>query len=225
LIIGVVALFACSLSRAKPLLIFITFASLQLLAYTLKRAPSIVGANLLAAYGLVYIVSLVDRLRKRWQPSLALTVLRGAVIGALVSVFCFDSIRYFRLEYFFTGDYREVGTWLRENARPEDDVAVTEIGYLAYYSRLRIVDIHGLLNPEWGLDLEARPYWWLEKDLPDFIVTHVPPWHGEPSEAWPREMYKRFAKSYSKIKVSSSGELVVWGRTSDAAHGEPLPRP
>ncbi len=65
--------------------------------------------------------------------------------------------------------HHAIGLYLRENARPDDVVAAEDIGYMGYYSGLRIIDRDGLVSPEaipycqtgnhLGLVLDHRPDW------------------------------------------------------------------
>jgi hypothetical protein len=43
---------------------------------------------------------------------------------------------------------RPIGLWLRENAHPQDRVMLEPIGYIGYYSGIRVLDMIGLVSPE-----------------------------------------------------------------------------
>ena len=45
------------------------------------------------------------------------------------------------------GTRAQVGEWLRTHARPEDSVFLEPIGYIGYYSQMRVIDYPGLVSP------------------------------------------------------------------------------
>lgn len=59
-----------------------------------------------------------------------------------------------------------IGLWLRNNARPSDSVMLEPIGYIGYYSRLRVIDVIGLVSPE------ALPSYGPEIPCPDHDLWH-----------------------------------------------------
>jgi hypothetical protein len=46
------------------------------------------------------------------------------------------------------GNRAELGKWLKENADPTDSVYLEPLGYIGYYSGLRMIDYPGLVSPE-----------------------------------------------------------------------------
>jgi len=48
---------------------------------------------------------------------------------------------------------KPIGLWLRAHSRPGDRVMLEPVGYIGYYSRLRVVDVVGLVTPQ------VLPYW------------------------------------------------------------------
>ena len=76
--------------------------------------------------------------------------------------------------------YISAGYWLAANTPPSATIAAVEIGYIGWYSRRRIVDVLGLVNPlnaEFikGKDLHS----WLGHYQPDYILMHSPGWSLE----------------------------------------------
>jgi hypothetical protein len=67
--------------------------------------------------------------------------------------------------------HQAIGLYLRANARPTDVVAAEDIGYIGYYSGLKILDRDGLISPEvipynrdenyLGLILDKEPEWFV----------------------------------------------------------------
>ncbi len=41
-----------------------------------------------------------------------------------------------------------IGIWIHDHAQPNDTLMLEPIGYIGYYSKLRIVDMIGLVSPE-----------------------------------------------------------------------------
>lgn len=70
--------------------------------------------------------------------------------------------------------YTRLGAWFREHAAPSESVAYIEIGYLGYYSRNRVVDLAGLISPQFSDYIAqgdfASGFW---DASPDFYV-HLP---------------------------------------------------
>lgn len=102
------------------------------------------------------------------------------------------------LPYRFSDSYRNAAAWLQQNGNKDDSVACTEIGYIGFFSGLKIVDMHGLIHPDAISDLrENRMFWWYERERPDFIVIHKGSWQGEPGSAnWPEALNKDFLSHY-----------------------------
>jgi hypothetical protein len=46
------------------------------------------------------------------------------------------------------GNRAEVGKWLKEHGRPEQTVYLEPLGYIGYFSGMRMVDFPGLVSPE-----------------------------------------------------------------------------
>lgn len=75
-----------------------------------------------------------------------------------------------------------IGLWLRENASPNDRVMLEPIGYIGYFSRLRVLDTVGLVSPEVLSAYqkeEPAPYhriW--TKYKPEWILLRTGEWHA-----------------------------------------------
>jgi hypothetical protein len=57
-----------------------------------------------------------------------------------------------------TGPMTDLAVFLRDNSPPEAVVAAADIGYLAFYSQRRVLDLGGLVEPETGKLREAHDY-------------------------------------------------------------------
>ncbi len=56
------------------------------------------------------------------------------------------------------GPMTDLAVFLRENSPPDAVVAAADIGYLAFYSQRRVLDLGGLVEPETGKLREAHDY-------------------------------------------------------------------
>lgn len=78
-------------------------------------------------------------------------------------------------------EYRAAAAIVRESAGEGCLLAATEIGYLGYYSGCAMLDIHALVHPEAIPAIRrGEALWWYARS-PRWIVTHDPPWYGEPN--------------------------------------------
>ncbi|MDI1335428.1 MAG: hypothetical protein PSU94_04515 [Lacunisphaera sp.] len=55
------------------------------------------------------------------------------------------------------GGRQQIGLWLKEHARPTDRVFLEPIGYIGYYSQLKILDFPGLCAPEVSRIVRSGP--------------------------------------------------------------------
>jgi len=115
-------------------------------------------------------------------------------------------------EYRLASDYRNVAHWISNNTPRASRVAATEIGYIGYYSKRPILDIHGLIHKD-ALSFIKRGEsdWWFDRK-PEIVVSHRSPWYGEPGN---NEWFKKtnqdiFENNYDE--VYSSGDVVVYRR-------------
>lgn len=65
-----------------------------------------------------------------------------------------------------------LGQWLAAQSRPGDRVMLEPIGYIGYYSRLRVLDVIGLVSPQ------VLPYWkrGSESPLAELALDFRPEW-------------------------------------------------
>jgi len=74
------------------------------------------------------------------------------------------------------GNRTEVGRWLRANAAPQDTVFLEPLGYIGYFSRLRMRDYPGLVSPATVAALRGGKSSFAEAALtlqPDWIVLRA----------------------------------------------------
>jgi hypothetical protein len=67
---------------------------------------------------------------------------------------------------------KPLGLWLRDHAGPGETVMLEPIGYIGYYSRLRVLDVIGLVSPQ------VLPYWRDQSQAPylDIARAFRPEW-------------------------------------------------
>jgi len=69
--------------------------------------------------------------------------------------------------------YRNVAEWLNANARPGSSVAMCEVGAIAYYSDVRVIDLWGLVTPAVIEHVKHGDFEWAVRHFrPDFVVSH-----------------------------------------------------
>ena len=96
-------------------------------------------------------------LQSLWQSSTA-RVQVSAMATALVAAFAINGAVYARVvippSRAFSQDLQVnmvgLARWLHDHAQPGDVVAAADIGYLAFYSGCRVLDLGGLVEPETG---------------------------------------------------------------------------
>lgn len=187
-----------------PLLVLVIFGVLQLASYSILRAPTtywwyqvpnLLGLNLLALLGTFTIVKKFLRLQ---GSSVIAQILLVLLLSSTTYFFAFDSVKYFSRRYRLAEEYQRIGLWLRENAPEGSTVAAAEIGYIAYYSERPMLDMYGLIHPEFRAAVRESEYWWFQEHQPDYIVSYYLPRHGEPSEDWPQAVRRRFERRYRR---------------------------
>ncbi len=132
---------------------------------------------------------------------------------------------------------RPLGLWLRQHARPGDRVMLEPIGYIGYYSGLRVLDVVGLVSPEvlpfwrhgapgplWELARAFRPEWCV---LRPTELLHIRRAGGEP---WEQEYRRETTFSYRRAGDPEPFTFHVYRRAGTGLPGgragrRPLPVP
>jgi len=152
--ISMLAFFAASRARMffwyivpiYPVLILFASALLPLLGYKLK----ISAARLPAARTIV------------------------VALGSLVLIAgCYKPMAYYKdFQQAMTQMHRAVGIYLGQHGHRDDLVAAEDVGYMGYYSKLRILDRDGLVSPEAIPYNRSGEYFDLINDYrPDWVVA------------------------------------------------------
>ena len=198
------------------------FGLIQMAGYSLMNAPTgywwyYVPANAalvsLAVFGLPIALQSLEKFvlcnfhisKNRLLPKIR--VVSILMIVTLVLAFFHPYLRHLGQSYRFSEQYRQAGAWLADNGRPSDAVALTEIGYIGYFSGLRVVDMLGLLHAEALEPLSAgkHDWWFAVRERPRFVVIHSPAWKGEPiindhsPYKWPDLSVRQFAREYELV--------------------------
>ena len=110
-------------------------------------------------------------LRDRWLSTVRTVALAAAILVPAVGNV--PAVRYFtRYQHVLEQVHKAIGLYLRKEARPDEVVAAEDIGYMGYYSELRILDRDGLVSPEAVPYNRDGRYLQLILDYrPDFVVA------------------------------------------------------
>ncbi|MBN2105970.1 MAG: hypothetical protein JW832_00980 [Deltaproteobacteria bacterium] len=225
--LGVFQAYRDFMNGHRFLLLIMAFGAIQVAAYSLLDAP--VGyfwylapgnmaldiAIVLGAFTLGQSIFGLFEANKALHVS---AVIRAAFISVMVLVYMtkFAAAPFSRLKPYRLGsEYRAAGEWIEQNTPGDFVVAATEIGYIGYFSKRRIRDIHGLLHPEALPSLQKEEWdWWFKSNPPQVIVMHSPPWKGEPSGLpdWQSHSLQQFRDQYRRI--ISFRQVAVYQRQS-----------
>jgi hypothetical protein len=143
----------------------------------------------------------------------AAVLVRISALGLAAILFCFSAqeVRYLHSifvksmrPYRLSAEYMTIGLWLREHADRNDFVAANEIGYIGYYSNLRLRDMLGLLDLKSIIPLSEHRWDWWYTDYPNVHKAGGP---GEPNSKifpWPPDTHASFINNYHLVYVAGS---------------------
>lgn len=145
--------------------------------YPWYQLPILLVLAISSAMGLEFLLErLVDSGARRWRQRLGWLLVVGILSAPAIGIT--HRIRDRQaperdLAYF------NLAHWFRENARPSETIAYMEVGYLGYYTKLGIVDLVGLVSPQYipyvlRQDFsagfwESRPEYLVELEGSEFI--------------------------------------------------------
>jgi hypothetical protein len=193
----------------RPMGRIASFGAFGFLFYLAVFAPTVFpwylpGASLLALIALAFgLEALIGLIGKRFPKSALATgwTLQGlALTGMLVMTLC--SAHQFRLMQTLIerGQRQQIGLWLKENGKPGQTVFLECVGYIGFYSGLKMYDFPGMTSPEMVAArkaLRSDTYMDLVKYLrPDWLVVR------------PAEMDKMWASDSNYIMSHYSLEKV-----------------
>ena len=137
----------------------------------------------------------------------------AAIVG-LTAAGLLQGERVYRL----SPEYREAAAWMRSHGGADASLAATEIGYLGYFTDLRVVDLHGLIHPAVQGRMERRDYSWWQALEPRFVVVHEPPWFAEPDlEAAEGRPQRSYRLAHRVLPQGIEGGLAVYERAAERA--------
>jgi hypothetical protein len=147
----------------------------------------------------------------------AMTTVIGLALGA---VFVPSALRDLRATQDVENRLRiPIGLWLRDHARPTDQVMLEPIGYIGYYSGLRVLDTVALVSPEvlsCYAPQVAMPYheMWT-RFQPDWMLLRAGEWNElqryEATLTQPERLlvHYRYVRSWSDPSLPHSGRSFV----------------
>jgi hypothetical protein len=228
--------------RPQPVHLLVAYGTMQALAYTAIGAP--VGYSwyfVPLAFALLLWGGLgLEQLAAAWEPPFtsksrfwqslppARVAWCFAILGSFEVVWAAASFAWTHPFYRCSAVYRSAAKMVAGLEAKDRTLAATEIGYLGYYSQVRIVDIHGLIHPDSLKEIRAGHNWWWLATNPDLVLVHEPPWFGEPGYAkFDPAAERRFRDGYELVatfggrgagKVKGAGAAVVqlWARRPSA---------
>jgi hypothetical protein len=165
--------------------------------------------------------------RRRGSPEVLRSLPHVAVVG-LAAIFGTGALTVALLlprQYRLAREYQVATSWIQNQSARSDVVATAEIGYVGYWLDRPILDPYALIHPEALARVRRGDLgWWLER-RPAFVITHWPPWAGEPYREKPGALERDFEANYRmRIHIPVAGKpnqrVVVWQR---ADHRSPAP--
>jgi hypothetical protein len=124
------------------------------------------------AVAAIGITTIASRIGAGWPRTIQVTAAYGlTVLFAVPSLaVCFITRRS---EQIMEDNLRKpIGLWLKANSAPGDTIMLEPLGYIGYYSKLRMVDTVGLVAPQ------VLPYWNARNAYPfvDIAEAFKPDW-------------------------------------------------
>ena len=163
-------------------IVYLAAASLFAGSFPWYYAPLVPGFAIIVIIGIEVLSDFLklDRFKKKFPNTQGLKVNLIVVLSIMMimvqSTYWVKDFRAFRGKM---GDdryviYKPVSDWLNENASSQYSIATFEIGYIGYFTDMKIIDLAGLVTPElyeWVDDgAEASLYHALSIFAPDFVL-------------------------------------------------------
>jgi hypothetical protein len=213
-------------ARGQPFVLLVfCFGAVQVAAYsTLKApvgyfwylAPGNLALDMAIALGAFTMCRSIVGFARTGKAQNAEEPVVAAALAAVVFVvmLTFPAAPFTRPgPYRMGSQYRAAGLWIERMTPAGHAVAAAEIGYIGYFSKRPIRDIHGLIHPEALEHLRRGDWgWWFTSDPPPVIVLHNPPFKGELAEGrgWADQSMREFRDRYRRVK--SFGNIDVYLR-------------
>jgi len=193
-------------------------------------APITYASVLVGGTGIALLAGILLESARRWpgaRPPAVMALIALGLILAATFIVKGGRMEAFQRAYQTneTATRRAIGEWLNRNTPPGAVVAMEAIGYQAYYSRRKVIDLAGLVSPEVvrirrGSPSNAEAFFRVLKDLrPDCLVLRSfevdanRHYHGGPLFA-NDEQIAYFAGHYQEAERFVAPLPEVWGETS-----------
>jgi len=161
--------------------IYLLVASFFAGSFPWYYVPLIPGFAIIVAYGIRSIDQIPIFLKKdrSTQDGNRAQIIIGIITGGLLCIHAFFWINDWKLYRGSTFDhrfvpYQQASDWLSEHATKEQSLATREIGYLGYFTDMKIVDLFGLVTPgifPWVNEgPEATLFHTLRVYTPDYVL-------------------------------------------------------
>lgn len=161
--------------------IYLLLASFFAGSFPWYYVPLIPGFAIIVAYG-IRNIALIPVFQGRLRPAQygnRSRIILGVITGSLLCIHSFFWINDWKLYRGSAFDhrfapYQQVSDWLNEHATNEQSLATREIGYLGYFTEMKIIDQFGLVTP--GIfplvneGPEATLLYTLHNYNPDFVL-------------------------------------------------------
>lgn len=130
------------------------------------------------------------------------------LLGPLMFWSCWSGAFEIPASYRLSNEYRSVSRHLSETATSGEEVASVEIGYIGYFSNVKVLDVHALIHPEEQQAIRSGDVlWWIDRS-PAWIIVHSPRWFGEPGFKGLRSDYLEDGYELAE----RSGAIELWRR-------------
>ena len=197
--------------------VYLVVASFFAGSFPWYYVPLVPGFAIIVAFGIRSIaqIPVFQEKKNSTQDGIRSQVILGIIAVSLLCINAFFWISDWKLYQGSTFDhrfapYKQVSAWLKEHASKEQSLATREIGYLGYFTDMKIVDLFGLVTPgifPWVNEgPEATLFHTLEMYTPDFVLLDPNVIDGEilASDSCYR-MVQVFDEGYLLFQRSQSG--------------------
>jgi hypothetical protein len=201
--------------------VYCVAASLYAGSFPWYYAPLVPGVSILAAWGIESVIDFLAALGRRIIRRESLARAFQPVLFAIVALSLIGlNIALWSDEWSDAGGqivdtryaaYREAADWLNRHAGGADTLAAEEIGVLGYYTRLKIIDLYGLVTPELTPWLAAG----LVETLKASLRLHSPDYVLIKHEGGLSAVLDR-SSSYSLVHRFAGDTYLLYARQGDA---------
>ncbi len=175
------------------------YSLLKVADYAWYNVPTFFVIQIFVSLGIIACVEIILRHKRPF----AAQMVAVAFVILMIALLSRPTIQEARTKpgTFRTKFYLNIAKWFRENAKPSDSIACVEIGYLAYHTENRIIDLAGLTIPEIVPYVAKGDYGWgFWYYKPDYYIS--PPFFRK--QLGPIESNPEFARQYVHVTTLPS---------------------